>query len=146
MSFFTKELPLALEPLTAATQPQWGTMTAKGMLEHLHTALSFSLKPEEIEILLPDDKIARGKAFLMSDHPMPKNFPQPEVFMSSTDVSLSFEAAKEQFLHTVDTVISATFETGFQSKHPQFGFLNGAETRQLHLKHITHHFTQFNLL
>ncbi|MCH8554286.1 MAG: hypothetical protein LAT76_03950 [Schleiferiaceae bacterium] len=146
MNFFTKEVPTALEHLSEATQPQWGTMTATALLIHLHTALSFSLKPEEIEIVLPEDKVAKGKAFLMSDHPMPKNFPQPEVFSVASDDTLSFETAKEQFLITLDAVISATYDTNFQSKHPQFGFLNGAETRQLHIKHITHHFKQFNLL
>jgi hypothetical protein len=146
-SFFTHVAPKLLESLSADQLPQWGTLTAVGMLDHLRRALAFSIGEERAEIVVPEEKLVVYKRFLMSDKPFGENLPQPKEFARVAAFEGDLEKHKAELLRQIEAVLHH-FEVhpDFTSNHPSFGTLNKEEWMHLHKKHITHHFRQFGLL
>ena len=134
--------------LKTETKPQWGGMNAIGMVEHITDSLNLAQgKIKGIELKIPEDKIPKAMGFLMSDHPMPKNFKAPygEADLENRNATLEdaiseFEAQWSEFEKHFEE------NQGVRHLHPSFGNLNKEEWLRVHSKHLTHHFQQFGLI
>jgi hypothetical protein len=145
--FFKVTVPNAVNQIQSETKPEWGCMNAQEMLAHLIAGMQMCYDGTDVFILTPEEKLGAAKAFLMSDKPMPKNFPKPDIFNSKNGSSPNeINELKLKFIDVLETFLAASLQAEFTCKHPQFGQLNGEEARQLQFKHISHHFTQFNLI
>lgn len=137
-----------LNKLEPTTTPQWGTMNAQRMVEHLSEILQMSIgNGPKLELLIPADKIEKMQAILESDTPMPKDFKVPFAPEEYTLRNEELELAIDEF---VDSWLA--FEEFYEENpdktvlHPFYGELNAKQWYRLHSKHFTHHFEQFNLL
>lgn len=150
MKFIEPDLELVLktmEPLNAQSQPLWGTMSAQRMVEHLTDTLLLALGKTKVELEIPEDKIEKAQAFLMSDKPLPRNF---EVGFAKKDTPLRHEELDLAIDEFVETWIAymTLFEENPQLKtmHPSFGLLDFDLWQRLNSKHLTHHLEQFGLI
>ncbi len=149
MEFITldiSEMIPRLDKLTENTSPQWGSMSAQRMVEHLSDSLKISSGKIKLAIEVEEEKIERMIQFLNSEKEMPKNF---EVSFAKKDTPLRHEeielAIDEFLLEWID------FEEFFDENpekttiHPLYGPLNYDQWCRMHSKHITHHFQQFEI-
>jgi hypothetical protein len=109
------ELITNIEKLDDKTIPQWGTMTAQKMVEHLINTFRISSGKLEIECFTEERKLPILKRFLFSDKPV--------------------EDYYDYFEENPDSIFI----------NPTFGPLNKEEWERFHIKHLTHHLTQFGL-
>src|SRR5690606_28046172 len=136
-----------VQALKEDTKPNWGTMSATAMLDHLRIALELSISNVPVNIVTPQEKLAVYKAFLMSEKPFQKGSPVPKEFYTIPVFKGDFEATKSKFLEAVIKMLD------FFDKNPEhtlahayFGLLNVTEWKHLHRKHFLHHFTQFDII
>lgn len=149
MTFIEPKIDVVLGYLNQIDQdktPEWGTMSATRMVEHLTDTLDLALGKISVKLEIPEEKVERAQGFIWSEHPMPKNF------------QASFAPPTAGLRH--DNIHSAIKE--FQSRweefneyyaqnneithlHPNFGNLNFSLWNRLHSKHITHHLEQFGV-
>ena len=142
------ELLQNLERLNSDTEPQWGTMTAQKMVEHLINTFLIASGQLHIECFSEDSKLPILKKILMSDRPMPKGFDSPANKKVQQDYKYNnIDEAKKNLLNEVNAFYKY-FDENPDAKlmNPTFGELNKEEWIQFHKKHLTHHFTQFGLL
>lgn len=130
------------------TQPLWGNMDAISMIEHITDSLLLAQgKYTDVQLQIPEDKVEKAKAFLQSDHPLPKNFKAPYGNPGERNRNTSIVEAIEEF-----TSAWNTFESFFRNNpeiatlHPSFGELTYPEWSRMHSKHLTHHLQQFRLV
>ncbi len=146
-TYFSEEVPNALTELSANTKPEWGTMSANEMLEHLIAGVILSMKDVPRSITTPEDKLPVYKKFLMSDRPFGKDLPKPKEFDDYPTKNDDINESKAELLKRIEEMLL------YFEKHPQhsaihssFGRLTVEEWKHLHKKHFTHHFLQFGLL
>jgi len=146
--FFIAEVAQLLKPLRPETPRLWGTMTAPQMLDHVQAGTTLFMAKRMMPLVVPEEKLDRLKAFLMSDKPFMESAPKPEQYLEfETKIFPEFDAQKEAFLKVLATFDHVTrTDADFWCFHPSFGRLNAEETRQLQYKHIRHHFQQFGLM
>lgn len=143
----TENMLQHLNKLNSDTQPQWGSMTAQHMVEHLSDAIDMSLGKKFNDLQIPEDKVGRAQQFLISEHPMPKNFKahfvQDAPTMRHSEIELAIDEFTEKWIE-----FEQYFEENPEAKfvHPNFGELDKTMWNQTHRKHFTHHFEQFNLI
>ena len=130
------------------TEPIWGSMNAIGMIEHISDSLLLAQgRYVDIQLQIPQDKIEKAKAFLQSDHPLPRNFQAPYGNTDERNRNTSIAEAIEEF-----TLEWYKFESFFSENpkivtlHPSFGELTYSEWLRMHSKHLTHHLQQFRIL
>ena len=147
-TFFTEQVPQILHRLQPNIKPLWGTMDATKMLDHLTAGTKLFLAQREIPLTIPEEKVPRYKAWLMTDANFKEGAPKPGLYSEFEGLARrDFEALKTAFLEVLKQFESATTSgSDFWTVHPSFGKLNAEETRQLQFKHIRHHFQQFGLL
>lgn len=146
--FFTTEVPQCLNQLHAQTPNLWGTMNAAQMLDHLLAGTLLMLSEADVEVTIPEEKLARYKTFLVSDQNFMESAPKPALYNDYegkhggdiNQLKTAFLEALVQFDKHTST------DEKFSCTHPSFGNLNAEETRQLQYKHIRHHFQQFGLM
>ena len=151
MSYIAFDVPTLegyLKGLTPDHRPLWGSMNAQQMVEHLSMIIDVAVGRIEMELITPDKYLAKSKAFLMSDKPMPVEYNAPFLKESDFDIRAdSFEASKQTFYQQI-----RDFEAYYEAHpeaihmHPNFGPLNGEEWHWLQRKHCTHHLKQFGLV
>jgi len=133
--------------LDSDTKPQWGSMNAQRMIEHLADSLRMASGKEKFELVTPEDKLDRMIAFLESDKPMAKNI---EVNFAGKDVALRNEELELAIDELVDEWLcfEGIFEENpsLKTVHPYYGELNFEQWLKVHKKHLTHHFQQFGLI
>lgn len=150
MAFVQPELDnfqKAFNKLESSSQPEWGSMSAQRMVEHLSDSIDLSMGLlDQDKLLIPQDKVDRAIGFLISEHPMPREFkavfaqPDTPIRKSSLEASINeFVEKWEQFQKHYRENPSKTH------LHPYFGDLNHKLWLRMHSKHFTHHFEQFNL-
>ena len=142
------QIPKLISKINSDLTPNWGSMHVHEMMEHLTTGFELSLSYEDFEITTPEEKITSFQRFLMSDRPFGKGSPMPKNYQNfKTTNSETLERAKERFVGKLKELKEITeSDSKFWSIHENFGRLNAEQTRQLHFKHITHHFTQFGVI
>lgn len=150
MSFITPTpefLTEKLQQLSSNTKPLWGTMSAQKMVEHVTDSLSLSLTEIKLETEISKETEQQAQGFLMSEHPLPKNF---KADFLSNDESLrnnNITAAVEELNSAFEAFHSYFSANPSANKmHPGFGNLNYEQWKMLNSKHITHHFQQFGLI
>ncbi|MFQ3598860.1 MAG: hypothetical protein SNJ55_00995 [Chloroherpetonaceae bacterium] len=134
--------------LTETTSPQWGTMTAHAMLEHLTNALRLSQGKFEVEMKVGEREAAILKRRTIgSETPLPKNIESP---IAPKNTSLQYATlAEAQAAFNSELASYYDFFSRNPDRatlHPLFGNVNFSEWEKFHSKHFTHHFTQFGLL
>lgn len=137
-----------LEKLTPETKPQWGTLSAQGMVEHITDMLNMAngVAPDA-SLLIPAEKIDSMQRFLESDKEMMRNIEVP--FAPKVR-----ELRNEELELAIDEMVEAwiTFDEYFESQpgvlvnHPFYGKLNYDQWVRLNQKHLSHHFKQFGLM
>jgi hypothetical protein len=137
-----------ISKLKTDTPPKWGTMSAQRMVEHLCDWFDVATgKGENLQLEIPEDKVAKAQAFLFSEHPLPRNFKVKflpdslNLRQESLDTAIAtFESKWKEF----EAFYTANPETTVL--HPNFGEMNYELLLALYSKHLTHHFEQFNLI
>lgn len=132
--------------LTSNSKAEWGTMSSQRMIEHLSDWVDLVLTKGG-ELLIPEDKVSKAKAFLFSEHPLPRNFKvkflPPELDLRNNNLEEAIKEFEQKW---------AGFEQFYKENpshitmHPNFGDLDYKHVLALHSKHLTHHFEQFNLI
>lgn len=136
-----------LDKLTSDSQARWGTMSPQAMVEHLTDTLNIAMGKVEYPLSIPEDKVAKSQAFILSDHELPRDF--QAVFAPA-----NAELRNEELELAVDEFVDAfiAMEDLFERKpelttvHPHFGSLNFELWQRLNAKHLTHHFKQFGII
>lgn len=139
-----------LQKLSEDTQPQWGSMTAQHMVEHLAYSLRVaSGEIQNFEIETPEKILEKVHESIYNHVPMPKNYKAPEILQQQV-AKLEYEnlsEAKAKLLEAYDA-----FELYFKehseatTKNAVFGNLTKFEWDLVNTKHFNHHFEQFNLI
>lgn len=139
LSYFNK--------LTPDQKPEWGTMSAQRMVEHLTDTLRIANGKNPQALVIPEEKLESMLRFLDSDKPMARNiavgFATPEMKLRNEELELAVDEFVEEWLEFEDLYES---KAGHTEIHPYYGALNYDQWLRLHQKHLTHHFTQFNLV
>lgn len=145
--FFEVETPQLLAKLQPETLPEWGSMNALQMVDHLRAGFVLMRTLKQCDLLIPEEKLEASRAHLMTDKNFMKNVPKPTMYLAQEKNNVAdIQAAKQAFLAELAIFNVHTQTTpDFYSAHPYYGKLNAEQTRQLNFKHIRHHFTQFNL-
>lgn len=146
--FFVDEVPKALEKLKAETKPEWGSMTAQHMIEHLVGSWRISNGRAQVQLMTPKERLPAYRQFLFSDEPYKKNLMNP-IFANGLPPlrKESLDAAVQQlidemwmFFEYFNEHPEATFI------HPVFGELDKEGWLTFQRKHMGHHLTQFGVL
>ncbi len=147
LSFFLIDFPAAIKVLKPDTQPQWGEMKPREMLDHLRKGFELSISDQDFKISTPEKHLDKMKAFILSNKPMTAGASKPYSFDTLADLDLNFEDTKVELMRSMIKALSH-FEKNpqFSSVHPYFGELNVEEWLALHTKHLSHHLRQFSLL
>jgi hydroxymethylglutaryl-CoA reductase len=150
MGFVKADLGFFLEVIANLKEnqkPIWGKMSAQRMIEHLTDSIRMSCGLENNVLQVPEEKIERMQAFLASEKPMAKNIEVSFAKENTPLRNLDMELAIDEF-----TMAWVDFEEIYsedQKKvavHPHYGHLNYEKWIALHIKHFTHHFSQFGLI
>jgi len=133
--------------LTSESKPLWGKMSAQRMVEHLTDTLLIACGKNPQFILIPEDKIPGMLRFLETDKPMAKDILVPFALPDTPLRNETLELAVKEYLD-IYLQFKELYEStpGLTQIHPYYGPLNHTQWTRLHSKHITHHFTQFQLL
>lgn len=146
---FDKDLEEMLNKLSSSSVPQWGKMQVVEMLEHLRQGIELSMRDEDRQLLIPEEKVASYQRFLISDKPFMRHAPKPSDYDRYAQAGLSsdIDAAKERLRQAVAKLQEFyTNNPGFSAVHPNFGRLDVSLWLALHKKHFMHHFSQFGLM
>lgn len=136
-----------LDKLKATTQSKWGRMTPQHMIEHLILAFKTGNGKLNVQCVYPPEKLQTLKKFLISERTLPKNFVNPMlgenlqalVFSSLYEAIDNLKKEIDDFYDYFKTNPNSTLI------NLTFGELNFEEWERFHLKHIRHHFEQFNI-
>ncbi len=146
--WFEEELPGLLSKLKPETPPEWGSMNATQMLDHLSEVFNLAM----VEYILPVETISEkaGKyktVGLLSDRPMPKGFNNPILKLLIKTTEPAFDEARTRLTERY-YAFKNYFAThpGAETPHNMFGYLNYHEWLWFHYKHFLHHLAQFGLV
>ncbi len=142
-------LPL-LVGLAAETNGKWGKMNGQQMVEHLTAMFKISSGKINFSLATPEENLPKFREFLMSEKEFRENTKAPSQILPDEPLPLrnaTMQMAVQHLERSAEEFF-AYFSDDAEKKtlHPVFGELNFAEWVQLHHKHITHHFKQFNLI
>lgn len=140
------EIIKKMDQLTSDSAPNWGTMSAQRMVEHLSDTIKIASGKSKLPIEIPEDRIEKMQLFLDSDKPMARNI---EVSFAKIDEKLRNEeielAIDEFLLEWIDFEEHYASNPDRTEPHPFYGQLNYYQWCRLHSKHLTHHFEQFGI-
>ena len=149
MKFIEPELDTILHKLKQVdkdAQPLWGVMSPQRMIEHLSDAVNLSRGNHSFSLEIKEEHVPRAQGFLISEHPLPKNFKAgfatPDIPIRNSDMESALsEFSKAWKLFIADYISSPNKK----ALHPNFGTLDFDLWKRMHSKHITHHLEQFGL-
>ena len=75
--FFETDINIIIDTLTLLKpndKPEWGSMSAQRMVEHLTDTVNLSFNEHRYTLQLPIDKVEKAQKFIFSDYELPKNF------------------------------------------------------------------------
>ncbi|HWY37951.1 MAG TPA: DinB family protein [Bacteroidia bacterium] len=146
--FLTEEYIPLLGKLKADTKPQWGVLSAQGMVEHMTDSFGIAWERLKEPMQTPPEWLEKAKSFAMSDKPFKPN--TKNTYMSETPAPLrhaNMQAAiKELETEIADFVQYFKQRPGKIVTNPFFGDLNYTEWVHLLHKHSLHHLKQFSLV
>ena len=146
----SESVPAFLDKLTEETKPEWGTMSAQHMVEHLE--FSYRVASGEIQnfdIVTPEKYLERTHETLYNYDKMPRGYDFSLAEMSQIEIVKhpDLATAKNKMLEARAAYV-AYFKDNDEArtKNAVFGELNRFEWQLMERKHLNHHFEQFNLL
>lgn len=139
-----------LNKLTEDTKPQWGTMGAQHMIEHLEYTYRISGgEIQDFEMTTPERILEKVHDSLYNYRKMPREYDFPLADQSKiTELTHpDLATAKEKMLEARAEYLQFFKENpDATTMNTVFGELNRFECYLLERKHLNHHFEQFNLL
>lgn len=147
LSFFQRAL-VHLTELKADQKPEWGTMSAQEMVEHLVGTWRISNGNAEVNQYTSEEDAAERLEFLRNDVPFAKNIKNP-IFknglppLRKSDLSAAIDQLKEE-MEEFDRYFEAYPDA--KPTHPIFGPLDRIDWLRFQEKHMLHHLRQFNLM
>jgi hypothetical protein len=136
-----------LDQLNPNQQPNWGTMSAQRMVEHLTDSVQLSTQKISFPMEVPEEKIGRMQDFLRTDKPLVRNvavaFAPKDAPLRNEEMELAIDELVIELIEFEEFYSTNPSRT---ATHPYYGALNYELWVQLHKKHFTHHFEQFNLV
>ena len=139
-----------LYKLTENSKPNWGTMSAQQMIEHMEYSYKIaSGQIQDFEIKTPEKILDKVHNTLYDYNKMPHNFEFPLAEKSKINElkHTDLATAKEKMLEARSAYL-AFFKQNPDHKliNAVFGEMNRYEWYLLERKHLNHHFEQFNIL
>ncbi len=135
-----------LDALSSDKSPEWGSMNAQQMVEHLSNSLDVSLGKIAVELIIPEDKIERSLEYLHSEKPFPRGV---KIEYAPENPPLRNESLEDAIdeLSMKWIEFEEYYEANPSAKllHPAYGMLDYNGWLRMHSKHFTHHFVQFGL-
>ena len=146
----TQKIEDCLSILTEDAKPNWGSMSAQHMLEHLeYTYRIASGEIQDFEIATPEKILEKVHATLYNYTKMPHNhdFPLAEESEITKLKHTDLNTAKQMLIEARSNYL-AYFKQNpdATTKNVVFGDLNKFEWYLLERKHLNHHFEQFGLI
>ena len=146
----TQKIEECLSILTEDAKPNWGSMSAQHMLEHLeYTYRIASGEIQDFEIATPEKILEKVHATLYNYTKMPHNhdFPLAEESEITKLKHADLNTAKQMLIEARSNYL-AYFKQNpdATTKNVVFGDLNKFEWYLLERKHLNHHFEQFGLI
>jgi len=146
--FFTAEYPLLVRKLKGNEKPQWGELSAQGMVEHMTDSIGIAWGRVKEPMVTAPENLEKAKSFAMSDkefRPNTKNTlmaeaPAPLRHSNMEDALQELENEVFLFLSFYD------FNPDAVVQNPFYGELNYKEWLHLLHKHATHHLKQFAVI
>ncbi|MDT7830795.1 phenylacetic acid degradation bifunctional protein PaaZ [Flavobacteriaceae bacterium S356] len=139
-----------LNKLTEDTKPEWGSMTAQHMLEHVeYTYRIASGEIQDFGVTTPEKILEKVHATLYNYEKMPRGYDFPLAKESEIEKLKheNLDEAKQQFLEARSEYLEYFKENPSATlKNAVFGDLNKYEWYLMERKHLNHHFEQFGLL
>ena len=126
--------------LTPTSRRLWGKMSVDQMLRHVNTALESALgrvPVKRLNIPLPGILLK----WMVLYAPWPQGSPTAPEFVAGE--RYDFEAERARCLALIGELAARPVD-GSWPYHHTFGRISGAETSQLHAKHLDHHLRQFS--
>lgn len=146
----SEKIEACLQKLTEKSKPQWGTMTAQHMVEHLEYTYRISAgQIQDFEIATPEKYLDKVQATLYNYDPMPReyDFPLAEKAKMTELKHPNLETAKQKMLEARTEYLQFYKENPDAiTKNAVFGNLGKFDCYLLERKHLNHHFSQFGLL
>jgi hypothetical protein len=148
-SYFEITMPQLIESLTYDQLPEWGTMNATQMLDHLNDAFKLSMGHFPVTEEMLNEKWQKYKNIgLDSERPIAKNFTNPIFNLLNKTDAVTHDQAKHN-LNAGFKQFKETFAakgSDFKTIHNLFGYLNYHEWLWFHYKHHSHHYAQFAII
>lgn len=142
-----EEVLSTLNKLEANATPNWGSMSAQRMVEHLTDTLRIATGKNPQPLLIPEDKIEKMQAFLETDKPMARNievpFAKKDTPLRHAELELAVDELTDEWLEFDELYDENPERT---ENHSFYGPLNHEKWRLLNAKHLNHHFEQFGLI
>ena len=150
MKFIVPKLSIALSclhKLNTHNTPEWGTLTAIGMVEHLTDSLNMASASPQHQVEIPEKYWNKMLDILKSDVEIPKNFkanfaPENRI-IRSVNLNVAIEEFEMAWKYYQDVFLN---DMKLKTNHPYYGPLNKVQWDRLLSKHLTHHFKQFDIL
>jgi hypothetical protein len=146
--FLTEEYIVLLKKLRADEKPQWGVLSAQGMVEHMTDSIGIAWERLKEPMQTPPDLVEKAKGFAMSDKPFKPN--TKNSYMSETPAPLRHVSLEEAIQELENELFLFTshyqFNKGAIVTNPFFGDLNFDEWVHLLHKHAVHHLKQFSVI
>lgn len=136
-----------IEKLDENTKPEWGSMSAQRMVEHLTDTIRVATGKNPQPLLIPEDKIEKMQGFLETDKSMARNVEVPfapkNVALRNEDTELAIDEFVEEWILFEDLYNT---NPALRTNHSFYGELNFQQWQKLNDKHLNHHFEQFGLI
>ena len=147
-SFIKAGIAEALRALVAERSPQWGSLTAAQMVEHLLWGFEISTGRVTVPCSTSEEWQRKARRFLNDNSPMPRGFENPLMkegapplrFETLAAASYAVEAEGARFLELAES------DPHTRYVHPVFGPSTVEEWSRIHFKHAIHHLLQFDLV
>ncbi len=139
-----------LSKLKEDAKPNWGLMTPQHMVEHIEKTIRIGAgQIQNFEIATPEKYLERVQEMIYNHKQMPRGVYHPLMKEGQLEelVHEDLTAAKAKLIEALDE-----FEAYYKenpdaiTKNAVFGEMNKFEWDLLNVKHLNHHFEQFNLL
>jgi len=129
-----------LRGLTPEARPQWGRLTARGMLAHLHDAARMALGELDVAPKMLPIRYSPIKQLVIYALPFPKSAPTaPEIVSREAHDWEAEMSAVEQAVSR----LAAKPASGTWCDHPAFGRMTHRAWGVLIYRHMDHHLRQF---
>ena len=139
-----------LSKLKEDAKPKWGIMTAQHMVEHLENTVRIGAgEIQDFDIATPEEHLEKVQEMVYNHKPMPRGHQHPLMKQGELEklIHPDLDTAKAKLIEALDN-LDAYFKENpdTKTKNAVFGELDKFEWDLLNVKHLNHHFKQFNML